>query len=1134
MKLLFRNSKLLPILFFTAISTLLIISWFKDGLIYGGGDVGLPAYNPKRIFEITRFIWWESAAPGYPVPQGLTSAPFVFLLTVLQSLGFSPLMLQASLFLLLNFFMGIGMYLLAIHFFGKDKKQYAILAGIFYMFNPYTMIQIWHRFVHTAIFLAAFLPFFIIFWRKWIINKDPKYLLYFLLTNFAGVYIYGTIAFILSVWFVLFFITLLDICFPWKNLKYFYKVGLLFITGFILWLFINSWWLVPTFTVGSGLFSEQHNTKESLVTLLEISRQEVLPFTLQMINPFYLYESAELGDIYKTYLFRIIPWIFVGVILFGLYRSLKSKKIISIGIIFLVIIFFSKGTASPFGFFYRILFDNFFIFGVIRNPFEKIGILLPVFASLLLVFGLQTQKKSWKQTVLSLSIVGLLLIFAWPMILGTIFGRMGNPPYVKIPESYISTNKWIAEQNKTGRILHLPLSHQEGVSYNWEYGYNGVDPSSLVFTSNPSISRGFNLRPIDDTLTALSLSFDPTKPDKDKILNLLQSFEVRFIVLHKDIKWQGGELLNPQDVEKSLNDLKFLEKKAEFGDLSIYELAENYFQPKFILSNQIVTVSPSKADSYIWINENSLPIISSLQDKQADQILDESSKEKIILPDRSFSYPEGSSSADLQYLASQLLFSQNLTINSPINILLLTKNHLSELKASLNVMSVADEIIKASQELADMVRFSESQNVDNNIVSSYVEEINNIFVRDSKELELYYFLKEMDDIFELHLYLAQKLEPKLSFEYQQKIEQSTKLIKKYLESKRKLPKFSFLGNINNVNKRQIFDFWIPQDGKYELLMDSSKIQNSYSNNLEKVDFQINDKLISLPSSNSNNWLSFGEIELKKGLNEISYSNPPSVNLVEDFTKGKRNGEVKMLDNSTLEITSNNALPAFFESEELAVSGQNSYYIKFDAQNLSSSQAYLAILQDTDRIENGIENPRIIFTLPPNNGSWLSYSLTSNPVSLTTKKVRFAFIVNQGTVRVKNLRVVRVLNNNIFFKKEGRSASNFISDQMVQYKQENPIYYQGSFKVTAPSFFIFKESFHPGWKLKLTKDGQNFTSSKQYLAYFYGNAWYIKDTGMYKFTLEFEPQNNVNKGLYLSLGLILFITGWVVKRKYEKK
>src|SRR3989344_1520605 len=114
----------LPTFFFFILSLVLIFSWFRDGFIYGGGDVGLQTLNPQRTLENARFIWWEAIAPGTPIPQGLTSLPFHFIFSKLQLIGFSSLMIQSSTFFILIFFMGYGMYRFILFIFGSKFEKY--------------------------------------------------------------------------------------------------------------------------------------------------------------------------------------------------------------------------------------------------------------------------------------------------------------------------------------------------------------------------------------------------------------------------------------------------------------------------------------------------------------------------------------------------------------------------------------------------------------------------------------------------------------------------------------------------------------------------------------------------------------------------------------------------------------------------------------------------------------------------------------------------------------------------------------------------------------------------------------------------------------------------------------------------
>jgi len=372
MRFIFNKQWLFPFLFFLSISGLLVFSWFRFGYIYGGGDVGLQTYNPPRILEISRYIWWEATAPGSPTPQGLTAIPFNLMFSLLKLLGFSPVMLQVSLFFLILLSMGLGMYLLILFLFGKDYRKYAILGGLFYMFNPYMMIQVWHRFVHSTFFLSAALPFLIIFWIKWIRDKNTGALLIFLFINLFSLYAFGTIAYILTLWLLLFLITLPEIIFPWSDLQNAKKVLLLFLTGFLFWFLTNIWWLLPIFKIAPSFLSEQHSNEQTLATLYTLGYQTILPYSLQMINPFYLFSQLDFGTSYQNVFIRIIPWIFVAIIFVGLVRGIFNSKFAKWSVIYLVVLIFSKGVASPLGYFYVFGMKHFFSLGVLRNPFEKI------------------------------------------------------------------------------------------------------------------------------------------------------------------------------------------------------------------------------------------------------------------------------------------------------------------------------------------------------------------------------------------------------------------------------------------------------------------------------------------------------------------------------------------------------------------------------------------------------------------------------------------------------------------------------------------------------------------------------------------------------------------------------------------
>jgi len=816
---------------FVIISLLLIFSWFRYGHLYGGGDVGLQTYNPQRILENARFVWWDAAGPGALLPQGLSAIPLQFSLYLLQQMGFSPVAMQASLFFLLLTLMGFGMYLFVSTLFPENKK-YPFIAGIFYMFNPYMMIQVWHRFIHTTIIFAAALPFLAIFWNKWIKEGKVRYLLFFLLATFLSVYAFGTYAFILAVWIFLSFLTIGQLV-PWQGRKQAYAVGLRFVFGFIVWILINAWWMVPVSQISPAVLSEQHKTEESLVTLTTISSQEILPYSLQLINPFYLVYQAEFGNIYKNVLFQIIPWIFVFIILFGLLNSIKHKAFSLFGIFYLLALFLAKGAAPPFGKLFIFGFINIFTLGVLRNPFEKTGLILVFFSTVMFVLGLKVLSEKFGKNILLrnsliIFICLLILIFSWPMIMGKVIGRLDKPAFVEVPISYQEANSWLLEQRKVGildgKILHLPLTGEESIQYNWKFGYNGLEPSDTFFTAYPSISRGFNIKRIDDALSGLGLLFYSDYTDSARLLGNLQDFSVRFIVLHKDVDWTGGNLPNPQDLEKLLDRLEFLEKKQQFGDLIVYQLKGQYFKPGITIEHDFSLIYPGEEKLSLWPSLIKNPETKLITPFEVNDFAYNESR-AFIFPKSFFVYGVASDSASPMERLKNLkpLFSQIGMIQS---------------------LFLADKVLALSEAL-------------NSNIDDYGKILKQVFPK-AIEINKFQINGEeslLSSIFRIHIQTLQNLQ------------QNTMELEKYLVESNLKPKYFD----RDTDTRQVFKFDVPTDGSFELVMLDSHPASF-------LNFYINEKQVQLEGKVFENTLSFGTLDLQKGDLEISYPVMLSENL----------------------------------------------------------------------------------------------------------------------------------------------------------------------------------------------------------------------------------------------------------------
>ncbi len=150
-------------LVFLLISTALTIYWFSSRTILGTGEEGIPFYNPQRTYDIYRSVW-KDIEVGVADPFTLPTVPVYAVASYLYQIGISNWFLQALLyFLLLNTAL-MASYKLGEIFFPKMEKIYLFSVSLFYLFNLYTMTQVFQRFLYPLMFQWAYLPLFLFLW----------------------------------------------------------------------------------------------------------------------------------------------------------------------------------------------------------------------------------------------------------------------------------------------------------------------------------------------------------------------------------------------------------------------------------------------------------------------------------------------------------------------------------------------------------------------------------------------------------------------------------------------------------------------------------------------------------------------------------------------------------------------------------------------------------------------------------------------------------------------------------------------------------------------------------------------------------------------------------------------------------
>lgn len=1151
------------ILLYLVVTVAVMYSWFHYGLIYGGGDVGLPTYNSQRVLQMISQPWWTETAPGFPRPQNLTALPAYVFFAFLQNLGLPAFMTQAVIFGILLFLMGFGMYLMAKDIMKSEDRGMAILAGFFYMVNPYMMVLVWHRFTHTTFFFAASLPLLLLFWRKWIREKEFTSLIIFIAVNLIFSYMFGTLAYAITLWFLLGMYILFEIFIPWVGWKKASQISASFSLGLILWVLTNTWWIIPLFFVLPSLASTQHSVGGTVSTLFAIGVQSIIPYSLPGLNSFYLFQGQELGQVFKHPLFLFIPYLGVFFIIMGIYYTIKKRELIFWSILFIMAVFLAKGVAPPLGYFYAYLFEKFFFLGLLRNPFEKFGLLIPFAGSILFAIGfLNLAIYFWRRNnlagkaVIILSFCLFFGVYHWPFWSGTLFGTLEKRNFVEIPRYYEQTNQWIKDQNKDGNILHLPLAIAESSTYRWQYGYSGAESNVVFFTSNPSISMGFNLSYLDDALQGFDLmtSFDQIKY-REYLKELFRVFNVRFIVLHYDINWQASTVQSPKKIENILDSLPFLKEQRKIGELTIYEIDERSFLSKIYTAfNFNYLESSQNYNTWSWFlkTDPTAMLLSNTEDGKELTNLP-GYRQTILIPTTIVKTP------------SMQLVSEENSLNelpparffpdSPLYPMIMLKEFIQ----AIGYQKIKENIhlTFAGKRLGEVYRI---QDKDPNrsispLIKRYLKHLDKAVDKIFKDgLIIFEAPSEFKILFSRHEVILRQIYQRAKDQEKAVVSQAIETLRKSMIDMKIQPLYELMeeSELNKYN-RQVYRFFISTNGEYEILMANSKVTPLYQKNLSQLDLQIDDVVQTRDSQIKGDFISFGLVNLRTGQHEISFNMQNSLNLFEANIE-----ETK--------ITSGQHNPNKYEIKVEPFHPNSTYLLSFEYWTQEGSDLIVRTLQDGDPEDylaaDALHEQRDYqFMKPvefdPYNKYWKTHNIYISPrknsanfsfqvVSIPWDDCRFILaekrLCDKGeikynferpsTVVIRNIKIYRVLDNTLFLRSQEK---NQVLEQPsnVTYVKKVPLVYEGSITIDKPQFMIFSETFNDGWELTLYKDDEEYKPSKHFFANIYGNGWLLDKNGTYKFRIIFSPQKYFYLGIYISMFSLLIFTGIYLAGKYLK-
>lgn len=1135
-----KNKLLPPILFIVLLTAFLTLFWFKEGLLIGSSESGLPFYNLNGQVRFTSFAWTDTNL-GYEAALIVGSKPLYWAFSLLENSKIPGFLIESLFFWLIITISSVSIFFLTRELFPEVGNKIAILASFFYLFNPFSLANIWTRFLTTQMVASAALP---LLFYLFLLSNIRKKLYFGVLAGFISVFFSFGIsspAVTLLLWGIFSFTTFFYIVTAQKARETFFYLKTFLLT-FIIFLIANIWWIAQLIEVNflKTRFSEINNFfSQGNLDTLSIESQQLGLFKniFVFLHGIFFTQGQDWAKLFTFKPVLLVEFFLSLVIFFCTYMYRKNQRVLFLSSLFFVGLFLSKGNNLPFGEIFEYFFVKIPVLQAFRNPFEKLGIISVLTGSLLFAKGLHgifefiDGKTKNKLSDVIYVFVLLFVLFIWgkPFWTSEVFSSNENIPKeqaksykVEVPSYYKEASSWLKNQKGNFRFVSLPL-RGEGISYNWEKPYIGVDPSYIFFDS-PSISNNTTIPYFTDFASAISnYQLNPT------LINFFPASNSRYVLLREDINYLRDHMANPKVVKENIEQMvkdRLLSKVAAFGKLSIYEVAEKWFWPKIYVTSQIVVSNKSSDFSsanklYSRFPDQTLAVIDS------QSVLENKDRFNnwIIKPDKVF-FPyivNSNINVDENFLLSQLPKINYLPGQS--GLLSKTKEELEIPFSGVNYWDQLNYKIlfigKKEREIYEAVK----QKID----PSKIKELEVIYKEGIDEISSVLIQRNKIGV-QIPNSIAQNL--LVQYFLARKINNDMKgFLKKLLLDFNIIPKFElpFSENKNYI----IYSFDVPKEGFYNLRMENSQKEfKFFLDGQEEVNktAENNEMLINL---NKGRHELAREIDLKE-VSMLTDDMDYNLTQITPFIKNIKFGDLPQI-----------------------------YQIDFDYKFISGNNLAVFINDDT--------NQNLPSYFPQSGNDWRHTTLQyTNNFGAAGASIGFQ---SDGQVQVQNLRIRRI---NFFYPI--LISSNFLTEESTDttwdFIKVNPAHYllRINKKNSKEEVLVFSELFDSGWKIYKGKseDWENIklefewrNKSKEYslsrnnnidtklngspaisefdhfLTNGFGNSWIIKDSGDYYLDFVYVPHQNMEITMAISkisiiMGGIIFILVFIKRKNYEKK
>lgn len=907
----------------------LSITWFKGNYLINSGDFGMP-FDWVKYLKSMFSVWYENVSTGMPDYRNIAGLiPYALLGGSLQFSGFSLVFIEKLFFYFWFAGSGLSMYFLA--WVLRMKRLGRMTSALFYMFNPFSLIIIWHI-SHALIQMPyAFAPLYLgLFIYGLNRRKGFSYIIFavflWLITTTAA---YAWPAAVVIHWIPIFFYFLISLIFDRQNRIFTLKFSLKFL---FVWLVFNFYWLFPFIkSITESLASAHSPVLLSDIGTLKLTSVKILD-GIRMMGYWALHEGYK-GEPYYTYeafyrlpIINIIGWFIPIFVLLGFFhKDIKKKKIflfylliILFGLLGMSGVFFPLGIGKVLLWLYQ-TFPSLAL--LIRFAFLFFGIPTYLIFTILLAYGVVFLKDWGLRRIGRLIFLPLIVLFillfvvlVWPFWNGEVVrsdSKIWPGERVKVPAYWWEARKWLEGQKDFFRILPLPMSKTYNVAFDWEQGFSGGDPTRWL------APQPFLLAIAGETkITELIGSLVEKEADFKDLNKLLSLLNVKYLLYREDIRWDflRGHgwwfKQNPEKINLFLNQQKDLELVKEIGKFKFYEVPSEYSLPHIYASPEIALINgevegladitrflnPQKKETLFFTNQNENNNFSDIKDL-ADQsfvwqrplFLTTGETESMSLEEATLSlpyvrfYPNSSFYPLIKIKESLTKFLISLPKKIELELTFSGKR-LKEVFALIekqNVPLVLSDKYKAKEE--NMGLIIKTMNSAINEWKMVDKQLNKIKNRKEKEI----LIDKIEDQALFQETFIRILERDLTADQQHPLYQTVIELEKILESKRKKfiePKDLALVIKEKFNtQKAIYKIEIARDDQYEIYLRNDNLSKYFDLAKGTINFAIDngsqqEKTI---ESIGNNSLFLGSFNLKNGSHEIEISLPQSINLISD-------------------------------------------------------------------------------------------------------------------------------------------------------------------------------------------------------------------------------------------------------------